>query len=177
MKLCGLRLRFLGKVLSVERASKVIEDTQHQESQRQTRKDVTSMVKDASVPKGSTDNYRGGYIHASEPVAEKLGVAYPFPPHLEYVVMSVILGPIIFVIFMSFLYFFLQILYELLFLIFELFLLCVHASNFWKLFGCLSGILAAVLSWIYISFICALCIYLLTSSSCQFLIQICIPTT
>ncbi|KAI3446348.1 hypothetical protein Pfo_003013 [Paulownia fortunei] len=66
-------LQFLGKVLSVERASKVTEDTKHQESETQTRN-----------PKGSNDSSRGGYIHTSEPIAEKLGVDYPFPPHLEY---------------------------------------------------------------------------------------------
>ncbi|KAK6118697.1 hypothetical protein DH2020_047554 [Rehmannia glutinosa] len=78
-------LQFLGKVLSVERASKVIEDPKHQESETQTRKDhATSMMKDASVSRCFSDNPRGGYIHASEPIAEKLGVDYPFPPHLEY---------------------------------------------------------------------------------------------
>ncbi|KAL0365755.1 UNVERIFIED_CONTAM: U11/U12 small nuclear ribonucleoprotein [Sesamum angustifolium] len=78
------RLRFLGKVLSVERASKVIEDTKHKKSETQIRKDTNSMMKDASVPKVSSDHPRGGHCHASEPIAEKLGVDYSFPPHLEY---------------------------------------------------------------------------------------------
>lgn len=73
-------LRFLGKVLSVERASEVTEGTKQQDSERVVRKDATSMVKDASAPKGSGHNF----VDASEPVAEKLGVDYPFPPHLEY---------------------------------------------------------------------------------------------
>ncbi|KAL8521198.1 hypothetical protein ACS0TY_011659 [Phlomoides rotata] len=76
-------LRFLGKVLSVERATKVIEDTKQHEGERDTKKDATSL-NDASVTKGSNDNYKGGYVHSREPVAEKLGVDYPFPPHLEY---------------------------------------------------------------------------------------------
>ncbi|KAK4436855.1 U11/U12 small nuclear ribonucleoprotein [Sesamum alatum] len=77
-------LRFLGKVLSVKRASKVIEDTKHRKSETETRKDTNAMMKDASAPKVSSDNSRGGYSHASEPIAGKLGVDYPFPPHLEY---------------------------------------------------------------------------------------------
>ncbi|GER42393.1 RNA binding protein [Striga asiatica] len=77
-------LRFLGRVLSVERASKVAENTKHQERGKEIRKDSTSNMKDSSVPKGSSDNQRAGYIHASQPIAEKLGVDYPFPPHLEY---------------------------------------------------------------------------------------------
>ncbi|GFQ01850.1 U11/U12 small nuclear ribonucleoprotein 65 kDa protein [Phtheirospermum japonicum] len=68
-------LQFLGKVLSVERASKVIDALKiKQEGETQTRK-----VKDAP------DNSRGSsYIYATEPIAGKLGVDYPFPPHLEY---------------------------------------------------------------------------------------------
>ncbi|KAH6755478.1 RNA-binding family protein [Perilla frutescens var. hirtella] len=77
-------LRFLGKVLSVERASKAIEGTKQQDSERVVRKDATSMVTDASAPKGSSHDYTGSNIHATEPIAEKLGVDYPFPPHLEY---------------------------------------------------------------------------------------------
>ncbi|KAH6777119.1 RNA-binding family protein [Perilla frutescens var. frutescens] len=77
-------LRFLGKVLSVERASKAIEGTKQQDSERVVRKNATSMVKDASAPKGSSHDYTGSNIHATEPIAEKLGVDYPFSPHLEY---------------------------------------------------------------------------------------------
>lgn len=89
MKLCVVRLRFLGKVLSVERASKVNGDTKQQENETDTKKDAT-LSSDASVTKGSTDNYKGGYLHSREPIAEKLGVDYPFPPHLEYVILSVV---------------------------------------------------------------------------------------
>lgn len=89
MKLCGVRLRFLGKVLSVERASKVTEGTKQQEGERDSTKDFTSL-NDPSVSKGSNDDYKGGYIHSSEPIAEKLGVDYPFPPNLEYVLLSVL---------------------------------------------------------------------------------------
>ncbi|KAL3622639.1 hypothetical protein CASFOL_034050 [Castilleja foliolosa] len=71
-------LQFLGKVFSVERASKSIDALKiEQEGETETRK-----VKHASVP---GDNSRGSsYIYASEPIAGKLGVEYPFPPHLEY---------------------------------------------------------------------------------------------
>ncbi|KAL1554528.1 U11/U12 small nuclear ribonucleoprotein 65 kDa protein [Salvia divinorum] len=67
-------LRFLGKVMSVERANKV-EGTKQQDKEREVRKDAASVVKDASV---------GSSTHASEPIAQKLGIEYPFPPHLEY---------------------------------------------------------------------------------------------
>ncbi|KAL6546165.1 hypothetical protein OROGR_010039 [Orobanche gracilis] len=73
-----MRLQFLGKVLSVERASKVVEDNMHHESVAQ------SVMKSASLPISSSDNFRGGYVYVSEPIAEKLGLDYPFPPHLEY---------------------------------------------------------------------------------------------
>lgn len=63
----------------VERASRV---TDQRDSEREVRKDAASMVKDASAP---SHRYTGNGIHAGDPIAEKLGVDYPFPPHLEYV--------------------------------------------------------------------------------------------
>ncbi|XP_042000282.1 U11/U12 small nuclear ribonucleoprotein 65 kDa protein-like isoform X2 [Salvia splendens] len=67
-------LRFLGKVMSVERANKG-EWTKQHDNEREVRKDAASVVKDVSS---------GSSTLASEPIAQKLGIEYPFPPHLEY---------------------------------------------------------------------------------------------
>lgn len=64
-------LQFLGKSLSVERARTVAENTNIQHG----RKEVTS-----TLSKDSSDGFR----RPSEPIAEKLGVDYIFPPHFEY---------------------------------------------------------------------------------------------
>ncbi|KAG8374521.1 hypothetical protein BUALT_Bualt10G0003600 [Buddleja alternifolia] len=72
------------KVMPVGRATTFKEDIKHKESQTRTRQDTASMMKKASAPKDSFDSSREGSIHSSEPIAEKLGVDYPFPPHLEY---------------------------------------------------------------------------------------------
>lgn len=68
-------LQFLGKSLSVERARTVAENTNIQHG----RQEVTS-----TLSKDSSDGFR----RPSEPIAEKLGVDYPFPPHFEYVPFS-----------------------------------------------------------------------------------------
>lgn len=83
----NVRLRFLGKVLSVERASKVTEERKRQHGEMQTGKDAASLIKNVSSAEKLDGNARGG-----EPIAEKLGVNYPFPPHLEYVLQSAVLG-------------------------------------------------------------------------------------
>ncbi|XP_065854167.1 U11/U12 small nuclear ribonucleoprotein 65 kDa protein isoform X2 [Euphorbia lathyris] len=73
-------LRFLGKVLAVERAHKQNEDNKNKESEMQFPKDyisVSSMKKDHSGDCTKS-------MPASEPIAPRLGVDYPFPPHLEY---------------------------------------------------------------------------------------------
>ncbi|XP_022718968.1 LOW QUALITY PROTEIN: U11/U12 small nuclear ribonucleoprotein 65 kDa protein-like [Durio zibethinus] len=80
-------LRFLGKVLSVERASKPSEDNKPQKTGVQLAKDFpqsASLVKDANLTQDLTQGSRSGSIPASEPIALRLGVDYPFPPHLEY---------------------------------------------------------------------------------------------
>lgn len=92
MNLCDVRLRFLGKVLAVERASKVAGGTKHQDNETQTNKNAASIMKD-SATQGYSDSSRGGYNHSREPIAEKLGLDYPFPPHLEYVIL--LLGALI----------------------------------------------------------------------------------
>ncbi|CAH9127474.1 unnamed protein product [Cuscuta epithymum] len=76
-------LRFLGKILSVERASKRTEaDKQHQQSVRGTGKDSINLIKDSASYK-ERDGSSLSYLR-NEPIAERLGVDYPFPPHLEY---------------------------------------------------------------------------------------------
>ncbi|RWR80036.1 RNA recognition motif domain-containing protein [Cinnamomum micranthum f. kanehirae] len=82
------RLRFLGKVLSVERAGKALSDNKNRESEGQLAKDSSSSA--ASLLKGTpiTGNVAKGNIPGSEPISEpiapRLGVDYQFPPHLEY---------------------------------------------------------------------------------------------
>ncbi|RWR97664.1 RNA recognition motif domain-containing protein [Cinnamomum micranthum f. kanehirae] len=82
------RLRFLGKVLSVERAGKALSDNKNRESEGQLAKDSSSSA--ASLLKGTpiTGNVAKGNNPGSEPISEpiapRLGVDYQFPPHLEY---------------------------------------------------------------------------------------------
>ncbi|WCJ43672.1 RNA-binding region-containing protein 3 [Euphorbia peplus] len=69
-------LRFLGKVLSVERAHD--DNTKNKECEMQLPNDYispSSMKKDADSTKS---------LPATHPIAPRLGVDYPFPPHLEY---------------------------------------------------------------------------------------------
>ncbi|RWR76172.1 RNA recognition motif domain-containing protein [Cinnamomum micranthum f. kanehirae] len=83
------RLRFLGKVLSVERAGKALSDNKNRESEGQLAKDSSSSA--ASLLKGTpiTGNVAKGNNPGSEPISEpiapRLGVDYQFPPHLECV--------------------------------------------------------------------------------------------
>lgn len=91
MKTCYVRLKFLGKVLSVERARELVEDRKHQEREPQTRKDVV-LTNNSSFVTDLNDSSRRDSVHAREPISQKLGVEYPFPPHLEYVSLSALLG-------------------------------------------------------------------------------------
>ncbi|CAN1813837.1 U11/U12 small nuclear ribonucleoprotein 65 kDa protein [Linum perenne] len=76
-------LRFLGKVLTVEKAN-----NRGKQSEDQGRKDNVvpiSRAEDAhSTGREFTLNSKSGPYLGSEPIAPKLGVDYPFPPHLEY---------------------------------------------------------------------------------------------
>lgn len=54
----------------------MIEGSKQQDNETQVSNDATSVVKDASAP---------SHRYTGDPIAEKLGVDYPFPPHLEYV--------------------------------------------------------------------------------------------
>ncbi|XP_043691795.1 U11/U12 small nuclear ribonucleoprotein 65 kDa protein [Telopea speciosissima] len=82
------RLRFLGKVLSVERASKQILNNKNQQNEVQLGKDLnslpTSQQKDTSLPRSMTRGANADSLSIGEPIAKRLGVDYPFPPNLEY---------------------------------------------------------------------------------------------
>ncbi|KAK0598958.1 hypothetical protein LWI29_001080 [Acer saccharum] len=73
-------LRFLGKVLKVERASKVNENTKPKYSEAQP----ISVMKEATVNRDHSEGLKPGSLPSSEAIAPRLGVDYPFPPHLEY---------------------------------------------------------------------------------------------
>lgn len=77
-------LQFLGKVLLVERASKSMKDKKNQEDENKKRSDLDSLTEDATVAKHRREGFNLGSSLTSEPIAETLGVHYPFPPHLEY---------------------------------------------------------------------------------------------
>ncbi|KAM7269202.1 hypothetical protein ACFE04_024699 [Oxalis oulophora] len=81
-------LRFMGKVLSVERArtSNPNENNISNNNQRHLPKDSFSINKEesASASASASGNYTHDFKSASEPIAPKLGVDYPFPPYLEY---------------------------------------------------------------------------------------------
>ncbi|KAL9998657.1 putative RNA recognition motif domain, nucleotide-binding alpha-beta plait domain superfamily [Helianthus debilis subsp. tardiflorus] len=79
-------LRFLGKVLSVERATSKPppHDTRSQLNTPTAGSDAMSSRDDASAAPGSKQENMMKMLPTLEPIAEKLGVEYPFPPHLEY---------------------------------------------------------------------------------------------
>ena len=88
--LCLARLRFLGKVLLVERANKPTEDDK-QKSEALFGKDLTkpvSLIKDFTMAGDLSEGLKSSSLPASEPIAARLGIDYPFPPHLEYVFFS-----------------------------------------------------------------------------------------
>ncbi|KAI3523231.1 hypothetical protein L1887_01290 [Cichorium endivia] len=76
-------LRFLGKVLSVERANTPPHD-KTQQNKTISGTNATSSSDDADVAKDLKRESVSKSMSALEPIAEKLGVEYPFPPHLEY---------------------------------------------------------------------------------------------
>ncbi|KAL9241934.1 hypothetical protein vseg_015986 [Gypsophila vaccaria] len=76
-------LRFLGKVLAVERASKHSEKNKNFGGESE-KKSQGHMVKDATQSIDIKEILMPGHQLRAEPIAEKLGVNYPFPPHLEY---------------------------------------------------------------------------------------------
>ncbi|XP_028078532.1 U11/U12 small nuclear ribonucleoprotein 65 kDa protein isoform X1 [Camellia sinensis] len=77
-------LCFLGKVLSVERANKPTENNKNQQGAGQSGTHSSSLTKDSTPNRDLNEGSKLGSFSASEPIAERLGVDYPFPPHLEY---------------------------------------------------------------------------------------------
>ncbi|KAF0921566.1 hypothetical protein E2562_009767 [Oryza meyeriana var. granulata] len=71
------RLRFLGKVLIVERANRPNSKNAIEKQQEQAAHGTSQ------VPSMNSLNQKNP-ISSAEPIAPKLGVDYPFPPHLEY---------------------------------------------------------------------------------------------
>ncbi|KAF8728555.1 hypothetical protein HU200_017818 [Digitaria exilis] len=71
------RLRFLGKVLIVERANLPNANNAHAKPQDQLVHGLSQ------VPSTGSQNQKNS-TSTAEPIAPKLGVDYPFPPHLEY---------------------------------------------------------------------------------------------
>lgn len=70
----------------MERASKPTEHNKPQQTGVQLGKDFSqsaSFLKDANSTRDPNLGSRSGSIPASEPIAPRLGVDYPFPPHLE----------------------------------------------------------------------------------------------
>lgn len=83
-----VRLRFLGKVLSAERASNSIETGEKSTGAQLGNDSKTSLVKNANVTIPNDGDTKSGGLPIPEPIAERLGVDYPFPPHLEYATSS-----------------------------------------------------------------------------------------
>ncbi|GFZ09755.1 RNA-binding (RRM/RBD/RNP motifs) family protein [Actinidia rufa] len=77
-------LCFLGKVLAVERASKPTENNKHQQGAGQPGKHSSSLMKDTAPTRDLNKGSKLGSFPSNEPIAERLDVDYPFPPHLEY---------------------------------------------------------------------------------------------
>ncbi|KAH0876980.1 hypothetical protein HID58_064374 [Brassica napus] len=74
-------LRFLGKVLQVQRANKPSENKKPRLNE-ESGKDGQPFV--FSTVSSSNNDSKSGEGLAGEPIAPKLGINYPFPPHLQY---------------------------------------------------------------------------------------------
>ncbi|CAI0432700.1 unnamed protein product [Linum tenue] len=81
-------VRFLGKVLKVEKANKINEDHRSKQSENQGRKhNILPIPSARDTHTSGTDisgELKSGAFIASQPIAPKLGVDYPFPAHLGY---------------------------------------------------------------------------------------------
>ncbi|CAA7404883.1 unnamed protein product [Spirodela intermedia] len=78
------RLRFLGKMLSVERAGKVMGDNNKPQQGEAPPLRSSSIQKDQPVTGKLTKDADMSSMPIAEPIAPRLGVDYPFPPYLEY---------------------------------------------------------------------------------------------
>ncbi|TKY62926.1 U11/U12 small nuclear ribonucleoprotein 65 kDa protein [Spatholobus suberectus] len=77
-------LRFLGKVLSAERANNPTENGERSSGAQLGKDSKTSKLKNANVTKPIDGDTKSGGLPIPEPIADRLGVNYPFPPHIEY---------------------------------------------------------------------------------------------
>ncbi|GAB2235444.1 hypothetical protein Droror1_Dr00025869 [Drosera rotundifolia] len=77
-------LRFLGKVLSVTKANNPTRDVKEMKNEVVTISPSTPASKEAVRASKSIKGSVSGHLLADEPIAEKLGIDYPFPPQLEY---------------------------------------------------------------------------------------------
>ncbi|RDY11553.1 U11/U12 small nuclear ribonucleoprotein 65 kDa protein, partial [Mucuna pruriens] len=77
-------LRFLGKVLSAQRASNPTENGEKSSGAQWGKDSKTSMMKNTNVTIPIDGDTKSGGLPIPEPIADRLGVNYPFPPHLEY---------------------------------------------------------------------------------------------
>ncbi|XP_062113658.1 U11/U12 small nuclear ribonucleoprotein 65 kDa protein [Humulus lupulus] len=76
-------LRFLGKVLKAEKASKQPQDdNKPQPGSHEAQSSVLSTS--GSKENASEQVSKPGSLPAADPIAPRLGVDYPFPPYLEY---------------------------------------------------------------------------------------------
>ncbi|KAK6932732.1 RNA recognition motif domain [Dillenia turbinata] len=84
-RLNGLRL--LGKVLSVEKASRPLDDSKGPQSETPLSKDFgssKSLIKETATIGDQSETAKSRPLPSGEPIAPTLGVDFPFPPHLEY---------------------------------------------------------------------------------------------
>ncbi|XP_078433319.1 RNA-binding (RRM/RBD/RNP motifs) family protein [Wolffia australiana] len=77
------RLKFMGKVLSVERASKARSDDNKLKTEAQSSVH-SSILKAQALMEKKTKGAEMPSTPLAEPIAPRLGVDFPFPPYLEY---------------------------------------------------------------------------------------------
>ncbi|KAF4397091.1 hypothetical protein G4B88_008937 [Cannabis sativa] len=79
------RLRFLGKVLKAEKASKQPQNDDDNKAQPGSHEAQSSVLNTCYSKENASEQVsKSGSVPALEPIAPRLGVDYPFPPYLEY---------------------------------------------------------------------------------------------
>ncbi|XP_030506672.2 U11/U12 small nuclear ribonucleoprotein 65 kDa protein [Cannabis sativa] len=78
-------LRFLGKVLKAEKASKQPQNDDDNKAQPGSHEAQSSVLNTCYSKENASEQVsKSGSLPALEPIAPRLGVDYPFPPYLEY---------------------------------------------------------------------------------------------
>uniref|UniRef100_A0A803Q3Z0 RRM domain-containing protein n=1 Tax=Cannabis sativa TaxID=3483 RepID=A0A803Q3Z0_CANSA len=78
-------LRFLGKVLKAEKASKQPQNDDDNKAQPGSHEAQSSVLNTCYSKENASEQVsKSGSVPALEPIAPRLGVDYPFPPYLEY---------------------------------------------------------------------------------------------